>query len=650
MIAAGELPTDRRSAFRFSLPIALLVAAVMVASAVAVSIELPFGEWDAMAFGSWAREIGTHWPHIRFANQSAIEYHRPLFYFLEGTVWAVFGFHQALGRLVALAFGIVLGGALSFAAWRSVPRRYAPTAAAIAMALLGASTPFERFVVSGLSDVPVAAMLAATGALVLVSRSRPAAVPLVAVAACLSLLTKPTALASLLGLAAAVAIGSRAALLRRARVAGAILAGTAVALVYDGVQAHLSHVSLRTFLTTGSDGFYASLAARKRDRALLDESWLGAELRLVLLFAIAYALARLVVSHAAAIRLALPAAIVWSIAGPRIAGGAHGLVAGSGSNVDSVAVLVLAAALLFAFASPDDAVPGRLELARLLVWAAPPLIVWVVYSAYDDRLLSAAWPPLLLLASRTLLPVFAGAAAIDGAALAVPGAALLILFAYGTVQLNGLGRDGWHRFSDGFGNVSAMRDLALGGDFSAELEALEPQLTAREAILTTDSRLRFYYGERVQGYTPLHCSQLQGPATLLVVLESDEDRAVYGDRASASFWERCRSPTPTLVAERPGAFAILTTGRPVDVAGGCGAAPTTGLAIEFGRFRTAHAATPLLAEAKGAGFVLAKVERFDCNSYRVVETGVPSRAVGRSIVTEARSAHLRARIVETPAS
>ena len=623
---------------------AVAVAIAIFACAALVAATLPFGEWDAMAFGTWAREIAGHWPHLRFADQGPIEYHRPLFYFLEGTLWRVFGFHQALGRALSLVFAAVFAAAVAYAAARSAARRYAVVAAALALGLVLATAPFEHYVVSGLTDVPVAALVALTAALLFTRRW-----PLVAVAACLALLTKPTALSSLAGLAIAVLVGPRATVRRRAPAAAAIAAGTAVALVYDAVQAHLSHVGLATFLTAGGkDAFYTALAASHRRDALLDESWLGADLRLLLLFALVYAVLRLRVAHRAAVAAALPVAFAWSVAGAYIAGG-HGLVAGSGGPFRSAVVLALAASLLFALAAPADAVSDRVALARLLVWAAPPLLLWIVYSVYDVRLLSAAWPPLLLLMTRAVLPAVAGAARLDARAALVPAAAVLLLAALGGLEINGFGSDGWHRFGSALGDRVALRSLALGGDFSAELTAIEPQLASTRTIITEDSRLRFYFPDKVALQPPGSCAQLRAPGSLLVLLESDEERTLYGERATSAYWEECRHPAPTMVAERPGAFAVFSAHNAVAVAGGCALQPVqAGLAVEFGRFRNAPQAEALLAQAKGLGFVQAQVAQVGCASWAVVETGVPNRAVGRSILAEAKSAHLQATLVDLP--
>ena len=639
-----EAPTDARTAraLRLTAAAVAVVALVVFVCGLVISIALPYGEWDAMAYGAWSRLIAEHWPHLRFATASALDYHRPFFYALQGTLWRIFGFHQSLGRLLSLAFAALLAAAVGFIAWRSAPRRYAEVAAAVAVALLIILASFDRFIASGLTDVPVAAMLALTAALLLARGLGRARLPLVGAAACLSLLTKPSALTALVGMGAAVLLGPRTQLRRRLPAAGAIAAGTAVALVYDLAQAHYVHMGLRAFMTEGTDGFYASLSAQVRHDVLLDSSWLGVDLRLVLTFAIAYALARLLPrsTHRISVGAALLIAVVWSWLGPHLGGAGGGLVAGASGRLEQTAVLVLAASLLFALAAPEDAIPNRLELARILVWIAPPLIVWSWFAVYSDRLAAPAWPPLVLLMTRAVLPAFAGAGARRPLLVAIPAAALLLLAGLATDNLNGLGTSGWRSLTSSLGSAPSLRSLALGGDFGSELDALKPQVQPGDTIVTVDARLPFYYASQASLYEPQTCSQFpRHGRTLFLLLESDEERTLYGARAGAQYWEHCHSPTLTMVSERPGAFALF-------VVAGCGVTATPpGLAVEFGQFRTAAAAEGLLKLAKGFGFREAVVEQLSCTSWRVVEHGVPSRAVGESIVAEAKTAHLHAAVV-----
>jgi 4-amino-4-deoxy-L-arabinose transferase-like glycosyltransferase len=622
------------------------VALVVFGCGLLVSIALPYGEWDAMAYGTWSRLIADHWPHLRFAAASVVDYHRPFFYVLQGTLWRVFGFHQSLGRLLSLAFAILLAAAVGFIAWRSVPKRYAELAAGIAVALLIILASFERYIASGLTDIPVAAMLALTAALLYARRLGRAQLPLVGLTACLSLLTKPSALVALLSLGVAVLVGPRSDLRRRLPATAAIAGGTLVALVYDIVQANYLHVSLRAFMTEGTDGFYASLNSQVRHDVLLDSSWLGADLRLLLAFAIAYALLRLIPrsTHRLCVGTALLVAIAWSWLGPHLAGRGSGLVPGASGRLEQTAVIVLAGSLLFALLAPADSIPGRLELSRLLVWLIPPLIVWAWFGVNTDRLASPAWPGLVLLMARVLLPAFAGAAARLQLLLAVPAAALLLLAALGTENMNGLGSAGWRSLSDSLGSGPALRNLALGGDFAAEYDALKRELQPSDTIVTADGRLQFYYFPQVSLTGASSCSALRRPGrTVFMLLESDEIRAVNGAKADPKYWESCRSPKLTKVAERPGAFALFVTG-PV-----CTAAPATpGLSVEFGRFRTEAAAEKLLAKAKRDGFREAIGERLGCAAYRVVEHGIPNKAVAASIVAEAKSAHLNAAVVSSP--
>src|SRR5260221_12127436 len=169
------------------------LTAVVLVLALFVALVLPYGEWDAMSFGTWSRLIADHWPHIRFASVDAASYHRPLFYVLQGWIWGIFGFHPALGRVLSLLFTIVLLASMAWLAARS-SRNDRTFAAALAVIVLLLVTPLERYCAAGLSDVPAAATVAATAALLLARRLGRAQLPLVAIAATLSVLAKPSAL------------------------------------------------------------------------------------------------------------------------------------------------------------------------------------------------------------------------------------------------------------------------------------------------------------------------------------------------------------------------------------------------------------------------------------------------------------------------
>jgi hypothetical protein len=623
---------------------------VVFALSLLVAVVLPYGVWDAMAFGTWSRLIAEHWPHLRFSGITAQDYHRPVFYVLQGTVWAIFGFHQALGRVLSLGFSAVFVAAVAYVAARTVrsDRRLAAGLAAIVVVL---TVSFTRDIAAGLSDIPTAAMVAVTAAVLVTGRLGRAQAPVLVLAAALATLTKPSALSALLGLALAVCIGGRADLRRRAVGAAAVAAGMGIGLVCDEVQASYVHVGLWTFLTTGSDGFYASLANADRKRVVLDGAWLSPELRVLMVFALVYALARLVLAHRRAVAVAFPVALVWSWLGPHLAGD-HGVragILGTGGWLVQVSVLVLAVCLLLAIDAPSEAIADRLTLARGLVWLFPPLVVWIVRVVYENRLLAPAWAPLALLIVWALLPAFAGARLRREWLIAVPAAALIVLGAYSTQNINGLGSGGWRALEadgiSGLGNAAEMQNIAFGGDFSAEMNALEPQVKPGDRILTFDGRLRFFYEQQVDYEPPLACSQLQGHH-VFVLLESDELRTLYGRRSSPAYWTSCPAAHLTKIDERPGAYAIFVNGTVASTVGGCGAAPASELVVQFGpTFKREDAARTLLRKVTGVGFVEARVEQLGCAAYRVVETGVSSATVGAGIVAEAHTARLAAHLV-----
>jgi hypothetical protein len=411
-------------------------------------------------------------------------------------------------------------------------------------------------------------------------------------------------------------------------------------------------MGLRAFLTSGSDGFYAKLADADRKKVLLDGGWLGSDLRVLVMFSIAYALIRLVGGHRTAVLAAWVVAIGWSWLGPHLAG-EHGVRVGilaAGSWAQQVAVIALAGSLLLAVLAPPAAIPSRLQLARALVWAVPPFIVWVLKVVYADRLLAPAWPALVLLILWSILPVFAGVKAVRREWLAlVPAAALIILGAYAVQNVNGLGASGWRQLRSGgisgLGNPALMRNVALGGDFDAEISALAPQVRPHDRILSFDQRLRFFYLDQVDFAAPQACTQLQGHR-IFVLLESGEVQQLYGARARSAYWEACPAKL-TKVDERPGAYAIYVNGPLRSTVGGCGApAPAPGLAIQFDQpFRTSAAAAEALKPIVAAGFIQAHVEYLGCADYQIVEAGVPSQSVGQGIINEAKAAKLEARIV-----
>ena len=305
-----------------------------------------------------------------------------------------------MGRLVSLAFSVLFVVSVAWLASRTASG-YRRFAAALAVVVVLTIWYFDRYIAAGLTDIPVAAMIALTAALLCARRLGRAQLPLVGLAAALSVLTKPSALPALLGLGAAVLIGHRSDFRRRAFALAAIGLGTAAGLLYDLSQAHYVHMGLRSFLTVGTTGLTHSSPIRTESACCSTALGWG------LTCASSSGSLSSTRSAARTSPIGLP---TWSHyrsprpgreLGPHLFGGAwsagrdprHRNAARRSRSPFSSS----AASLLFAVESPAEAVPERLRLARLLAWALPTLVLWGATAVYDTRLLAPAWPPLVLL-------------------------------------------------------------------------------------------------------------------------------------------------------------------------------------------------------------------------------------------------------------
>jgi hypothetical protein len=374
-----------------------------------------------------------------------------------------------------------------------------------------------------------------------------------------AVLAKPSALLALAGLAAAATLGERAGLRRRLlRGLLPLCVGTGLALVYDAVAASRVHEGLLSFLRAGSTGYYATLAHDARRQALLGDGWLGSGMRLPVVFAIVYALARIGLRHRRAVQVAWPLALAWSWLGPWLAAGEHSTSVGPFSTTSAL-LLTLAAALILlgALLLPDEDAPARLETTRLLVWAGPPLVAWSLAAGYDDRLLSPAWPALVLLVATVLTAAANGATMGFGAVLAA--ATLVLVFALALLNasaLDGLGDSRWQLLRALGGRAfdpDATRSVVMPD--IAPLIGLVSATAGRDGrIFTSDGRLSFYFPGRVNQYYPSGCSTLSGYRAF--VLSTDQTSADYLQTyfhvpATPAFWAKCRRPTLTERGELP---------------------------------------------------------------------------------------------------
>lgn len=618
--------------------VAVGVAAILLAANLLVAATVPYGGWDSLYYGQWSRLIGLH-GGFHFPAVVATSLHRPLFYVLQGELWRVAGFHEALGRLLSLAFTVLLVACLV----RLAAVRWGRLGAAIAALVTLAITDVARHASDGLTDVPAAATLALVAVVVFTVRPGRRRTALLVLTALVAVLAKPTGIVGCASLCLALLVGPLDQARRRLVVdVLPIGAGVLLGLVYDWTQARHVGLGLESFLQSGvGSGIWAAKAAAARPDALWGWLWLGRPLHALVVFAILYALLRVAgPAHRTAVLVAVPAAWIWTWAGPAVAG--HPLHLGWGAT--GLVTVVLLVSLPAAALAPADRVPTRLELARLLVWALPSYAIWSEYAAYDTRLLSAAWPALVLLLTAVAVPIVSGAGQRSAAVALVPVAALGVAALVSVIFVGGLGRAGWQQYRSG--GWSGITDSALTanvayGQFEHEVAALRRQLGPGERIYGEDGRLPFLFPGRAVYDTPKSCGDLRGYKAI-VILFDDETIAqarLAGAPATLGDWEACRNPGLTLVAEEPSNYAVFVTGKPrvPPTPAACNVVPLpSGFYAVFGHARTQAAAEALRQAQAHYGFVQLKVVRTGCQRYLVLES-ITSPAMGPGIVQEAKS-------------
>jgi 4-amino-4-deoxy-L-arabinose transferase-like glycosyltransferase len=545
---------------RIATTVAWLTVAAFLAVAFLLAVVIPIHAQDALTFGEWSRLISQHW-HLRYDAATPQEYGRPLFYVLQGWTWGVFGFHEPLGRILSGLFSVLLAGSL---AWLVRGREWGGLAAALAVLALVSTPVFAAQVVSGLTDLPVAAFVALAGALTWARRPGAAGAVVVVVVSALALLAKPSALLALVGLALAQLIVSeswRSRLLYRVAPIGA---GLALALVYDAVQAGYVHQGLRTFLQAGVDtDYYRTLADESRRYALLDGAWFGDGLRVAAFFALAYTLLRLFgLRHRITVAVAAPTALVFSWLGPWLAAhesdGSAGSFHSVGAAVISVGVAVFLAAGMFGY---GNAVPPRRELLRLVVWALPTAVAWVVYGAYDFRLLAPAWPPLLALVVLAALPAATAFARRGALAVAVPVALFAVVVAENVYNLDGLGHSGWSELRRTDHRLARDRTRAIVMPaFSRALVVVRRQMRPGDDLVSPEGAFRFFFPGHVEQSYPNGCAFLQRFRVL--VLTTDEGSRRYMRdflhiSPDPSFWAACTGPHLTQLTDGSEGYAVF---------------------------------------------------------------------------------------------
>ena len=542
---------------------AALLGAAFVVAAGFEAVVVPYRNWDALDTGSWSRTIADG---SFYRGVYDVQLHRPLFYVGQGLLWLAIGYHPAAGRLLSLAFTLLLGACLWILAGRltSDPstRRLAR---ALALVVLLSCEIVLQHASSGLTDVPVAATAALT-AVLLTSRLGRARVPLVALGAAATALAKPSGLLALLGIALAACVFLSDRETRRPAATGllGLAAGIALAFVYDGYEAHRLGEGLYAFLSAGANWDYWRIRADStRAPTLLGAKWLGAAVSIVVVHGLVFGSARLAGARLRfALLLAAVAALLWSLAGPMVADGTAPRPLQDAPSLLFLGYLALGAALLAApYLGPqEDPVPRR-TYGALLLWAAPGALSWIVLRSDEPRLLSPAWPALVLLATASLSVVtrtLAGrsTAAGLGAVAAVGLIALTTLPA-----IDGFDRASWRalldRGPDGW-NRAAMEEFAWG-PFYDEVASLRRAVRPGDRIVSEDGRLRSLFPGQIDIAYPRDCGQLSGARAFVLLLDGPTRFVIRanGGTASPRVWQACRKPALRRLSSHAGSYVVF---------------------------------------------------------------------------------------------
>jgi 4-amino-4-deoxy-L-arabinose transferase-like glycosyltransferase len=567
------------------------VAALFLVALAWVAVWVPFHATDSLIYGRWSRLIGLEGGiHFDDQNISSGSLGRPLVYVVQGWLWELFGFHEWIGRVWAYLFVLVL----FYAVFRIASSdKGGALVGAIACALLVATPDVVVGGASGMTDVPVAAMCGLAGVCVLLAgdRRRVLVALAIVVVTVLAMLAKPSAPFSLFGIGLALFVGPRDTLVNRLLWRGLpLVIGVAIAMVWDVSQAHHVGVGIKDFMaggsgepeTAGVSAYYQQLNAQSRSGFILAMEWLGPYLVLPLIFGLLYAVLRVAkVAHRLSATIAAPVALVLSYVLPALANSGTTGAVGPWDLDRPIAVvgsLALIVPLWLSRDCPEEDVPTRAHLARMLLWALPGTLIWIANSPFQTRYLSPAWVPLFALVAAGLWCALRGLAQLRAP---LAWALVAIIAVLGVVDLRNL--DGLGSKPDGsISALNALRELKVSGWFHQDearraadqsLGELVDQTGAAMAdggrLLSVDGRLPFYWPLRTTRAAANDCADLAGYRTFVVTQSAtglDKTReqqlgqtglaeATNGNAAQVDVWKRC--PGVRLLSEVPGQFAVF---------------------------------------------------------------------------------------------
>ena len=517
---------------------------------------LPYYTWDALAFGGWSRLI-ERTGRFHVASITSLMYQRPLFYVLQGWMWRWLGHSDALGRALAATFGALAIAVTARTARVLGTGNRSRWAAALSILVLLAVQGYAEGMSSGVSDVPVAALVGAAGLCVFALPLRPATAVWTVLTSALAVLAKPSAIPALAGLAAARTLFGPAS--RRLRVlwgAGPVALGTGLALLYDLAEARRLRMSLSEFIGGALQGYYAKRSAEARVSTLLRVDWLGSGLRFLLAFAVIGGIAALFRLRPVWRRRAVAAAVVLGALGPVVSGISAASAAESSTSrfvalAPVLATAILAATILAAVWKGETFAAPRTQVLILLVWAGPSFLVWLWMTAYDPRLLSPIWVPLVLLICGSLLPLADDSS--DRTLRFSVTAGLMVIALSNLPNVDGLGPTRWRAVGAKIasGRTEDLRVLLMPG-FERVRQVLQARMTPTDRIVSSEGRFRYFFPGRATQSYPLDCASLSGQQYFVLLID-DRSASYMRDEVHASpdpeTWKACRHPSLVEIAQ-----------------------------------------------------------------------------------------------------
>ena len=554
------------TAARYAAAVTWITAALFFTVAVVIAFVIPYHAQDALTFGEWSRLISGNF-HFHYAAATGQEYGRPLFYVLQGWLWGAIGVDDTSGRVLSLMFSLLLFVSV---VWLVRAERDWGVFAGLLAALALLATPvYATQLMSGLTDLPVAALVALAGALVWGRRPSTTRAVFAAAVAALAMLAKPSALLALVGLALAQLLVTADSW--RSRVLYRVLplaGGVAIGLSYDLAQARYVHQGLRSFLQSGvSSGYYRTLADEARRYATFDGNWFGDGLRVALFFAIFYTVLRIVrTQHRVAVLIGLPTALLASWLGPWYAAHGDRIAVGSLHSAGAAAAaLGTAAFLLLGVFAERNALTSSGELGRFAVWALPTLLAWLIYGAYDERLLAPAWPPLLALIVLAALPATSALAGRGKLAVAIPFALFAVVVASNVYNLDGLHKSGWDqlRRTNDWLDREQTREIVMPA-LTRTLAVVRSEMRPGDRLMSPEGAFRFFYPGHVDQSYPAGCEALR--PFRVFVLTTDEGSKRYMEdflhvSGEPSFWAACTSPRLKQLSGGSEGYAVFRVER-----------------------------------------------------------------------------------------